>query len=227
MNSLHTTPDEREIWFDELKTLPAGVVRELLQVRKQLRALPRLLGGMPEKLASTDAAMPSRLHEIAAEPASQKIQFNLTDLHPAAGALEKAVSQLRHNVTNAATPGFKRLRVTLVDAYGSGLKESTTRDNRRPNRLVDASFQGEGCRVAPLFLDLKQGASAQENDPTIRFGHRRRRLRCLSCVAARKNYLTRCGAFTLDRQSSALSRDLSTNNFAVLQPPIMNSFRRP
>ena len=35
--------EERDIWYDELKSIPAGVVRNLLQVRKQLRSLPRWL----------------------------------------------------------------------------------------------------------------------------------------------------------------------------------------
>ncbi len=192
----HTTREERDIWFDELKTLPAGVVRDLLQVRKQLRALPRLLGGMPEKLASTDPAMMTRNREISAEPASQKIRFHLTDYSPAATALETAISQLRHNLTNASTPGFKRLRVTLSDCYLSTSSESESTGDLNSEQPRDRSVRGDGCRVAPLQIDLKQGQIRKTGRPldlaidgdgffVVKRGER--------------VLLTRCGAFALDR----------------------------
>jgi len=84
----HTTREERDIWFDELKTLPAGVVRDLLQVRKQIRAMPRLTGGTPEKLASADPLVGSNSREITAEPVSQKIRFALPDESSATAAIE-------------------------------------------------------------------------------------------------------------------------------------------
>ena len=210
----HATHEEREIWFDEFKTLPAGVVRELLQVRKQLRALPRLLGNMPEKLASTDPTMVPHPHEIAAEPASQKIRFNVPDQLFATAALETAISQLRHNLSNAATPGFKRLRVTLVDTYSSGWQESAAADSPRPDSALESSVQGAGCRIAPLLLDLKQGSlkkTERQFDLAIDgegFFVRR----------GEKDFLTRCGAFTLDRDRQ-LCLAVTTEN-VVLQPSI-------
>lgn len=188
----HASREERDIWYDELKSLPAGVVRDLLQVRKQIHALPRLLGGMPEKLASADPSLPARNHEVNAEPASQKIRFNLPD-HSSATAIETAISQLRHNVTNAATPGFKRLRVTLVDSYANSLQETDGVANSESPR---ATIRGDGCQVAPIVLDLKQGKLKKTDRPldlaidgdgffVVRRGA--------------KELLTRCGAFTLDR----------------------------
>lgn len=209
------TREEREIWFDELKTLPAGVVRELLQVRKQLRALPRLLGNIPEKLVSSDPTVVPRTHEISAEPASQKIRFNVPDHQLAAAALESAISQMRHNLANAATPGFKRLRILLVDAYSPGWTDNGTTDTARVDSSLEPCPQGAGCRLAPLQLDLKQGllkkterqfdlAIDGEGFFVVRRGD--------------KDFLTRCGTFTLDRDRQ-LCLAVSNDN-AVLQPPI-------
>lgn len=188
----HASREEREIWYDELKSLPAGVVRDLLQVRKQIHALPRLLGGMPEKLASADPSVPARSHEVSAEPASQKIRFNLPD-HSSTAAIETAISQLRHNVANAATPGFKRLRVTLVDSYSNSWHDE---DGGASTDASSRGIRGEGCQVAPILLDLQQGKLRKTERPldlaidgdgffVVRRGE--------------KEFLTRCGAFTLDR----------------------------
>lgn len=211
----HTSREERDIWFDELKTLPAGVVRDLLQVRKQMRALPKLLGGAPEKLASIDLPTPPQHQEVTAEPASQKIRFQLPDDYSATAAVELAISQLRHNLMNAATPGFKRLRVMLVDSYVSGSLEPgspETLGSRLPN---DLGVQGDGCRTAPVQLDLKQGtlkSTGRQLDLAIdgegfflvRQGDR--------------ELLTRCGALTLDRDRQLCL--IAGNTSLLLQPVI-------
>jgi hypothetical protein len=211
----HATREEREIWYDELKSLPAGVVRDLLQVRKQIRALPRLLGGIPEKLASTDSSISNRTHEIAAEPASQKIRFSVPDQLFATTAMEAAISQLRHNLANAATPGYKRLRVMLVDSYVQSSLDTNGLHDPQTEPSPGANFQGEGCRLAPLLLDLKQGllkktgrqldlAITGEGFFVVRRGER--------------EFLTRCGAFTLDRNRFLCLAN--SNDNSVLQPPI-------
>jgi flagellar basal body rod protein FlgG len=202
----HTTREERDIWFDELKTLPAGVVRDLLQVRKQLRALPRIMGGIPEKLASADPVSNPRTREIIAEPASQKIRFQAPDDYSATSALETAISQLRHNLMNASTPGFKRLRVTLVDTYSPLSLDPVS---------TGSGLRGEGCQMAPQQLDLKQGtlkntgrqldlAIEGEGFFVIRQGE--------------KELLTRCGAFTMDRDRQI---GLTVTEASLLLHPII------
>ncbi len=211
----HASREEREIWFEELKSLPAGVVSDLLQVRKQLHALPKLLGGMTEKLASADPGLSVRTQEIQAEPASQKIRFHLPDNQGATASLEMAVAQMRHNLTNAATPGFKRFRVTLVDSYGPTWSEPRETDATRSDAFTSANNHGDGCRIAPLLLDLKQGPlkkTGRQLDLAIDgegfFVVQRNE----------KEFLTRCGALTLDRDRRLCL--LVTNDKAVLQPVI-------
>ena len=211
----HTTREERDIWFDELKALPAGVVRDLLQVRKQIRAMPRLTGGNPEKLASADPMQGSHTREIAAEPISQKIRFKLPDETSVNAAIETAISQLRHNLTNSTTPGFKRLRVTLVDSYSSASLESAASDEAVTSSWLGAGIHGEGCRIAPIQLDLKQGSlknTGRQLDLAIDgegfFVVKR----------GEKELLTRCGAFTLDRNRQ-LCLAITDDN-VLLQPTI-------
>ena len=97
---------------------------------------------------------------------------------------------------NAATPGFKRLRVTLVDNYSAGTSEFGLIEAIPSRSVLGAGIHGEGCRLAPLQLDLKQGtlkntgrqldlAIEGEGFFLVRQGER--------------ELLTRCGAFTLDR----------------------------
>ena len=212
----HATREEREIWFDELKTLPAGVVRDLLQVRKQLRALPRLVGGMPEKLASADLeSVPNRSREISAEPASTRIRFNVPDQLASLTSLEAAVSQLRHNVTNAATPGFKRLRVSLVDVYGSRMGDSPTGDETVALQPQGTPIQGEGCRLAPLLIDLTQGTlkkTGRQLDLAISGEG------FFVLQSADRSYLSRCGALTLNRHRQLCLA--TTSDDLLLQPVI-------
>ena len=210
----HATREERDIWFEELKSLPAGVVRDLLQVRKQIRELPRLMGGIPEKLASADIGIANRTQEITAEPASQKIRFGIPDQLNAATEIEAAISQLRHNLTNAATPGFKRLRVTLVDNYRPAERESAASEIPDPEAF-GTRFQGEGCRLAPLLLDLKQG-TFKKTERQFDLGIDGEGFFVVRC--GEKDCLTRCGAFTLDRNRQLCLATFGEN--AVLQPPI-------
>lgn len=211
----HATREEREIWYDELKSVPADVVRDLLKVRKQMHALPRLLGHIPEKLASTDATITALPREVPAETASQRIRFNAPDYQTATASLETAVSQLRHNLTNSATPGFKRLRVTLVDAQTSAWLASSKPGSGDPESTVETRTQGDGCRIAPLLLDLKQGLlkkTSRQFDLAVDGDG------FFVVRQGEKEFLTRCGAFTLDRDRQLCL--VVTSEISVLQPPI-------
>ena len=210
----HTTREEREIWYEELKSLPAGVVRDLLQVRKQIRELPRLFGGVPEKLASADLGVAGRTPEVPAGTVSQRIRFGFPDPISAASEMDAAISQFRHNLSNALTPGFKRLRITLVDRYRPASAEPSTApfpDLDQPNGRI----QGEGCQLGPLLLDMKQGVFRKtgrqfdlaidgEGFFVVRSGE--------------KEFLTRCGAFTLNNQRQLCL--ITSSEPAILQPPV-------
>lgn len=183
--------EERDIWYDELKSLPAGVVRDLLQVRKQLRALPRALHkGDPPAVAAP------RVAELPAEPVSQTRRQTLPDWASSATALEQACTIARHNLANAMTPGFKRLRVTLVDSYGAGWR-SDSDDSGVPSPTTLNAVQVEGCRLGEMLLDAKDGVlenTGRSLDLAI--------IGDGFFVATRneKTVYSRCGAMTLDAQ---------------------------
>ncbi len=151
--------EEQEIWFEELKSLPAGVVRDLLQVRKQLRALPRAL----HKMDAAESVPAPRVATLPAEPASQTRRVTLPDWAPTIVALEQACSISRHNLANATTPGFKRLRVMLVDSYGTQWHDDDgpAADPESPHSARRNPIRAEGCRVTEPLLDLKQGTLHQ------------------------------------------------------------------
>ena len=149
--------EERDIWYEELKSLPAGVVRDLLQVRKQLRSLPRAL----HKMDPVESVPARRLAALPTEPISQTRRQPLPDWTSTQGALEQACAIARHNIANSTTPGFKRLRVMLVDSYGIHWQDEPAAgaNNSRPARLNP--IQVEGCRLGESLLDLKQGVLRQ------------------------------------------------------------------
>jgi flagellar basal-body rod protein FlgG len=185
--------EERDIWYDELKSLPAGVVRDLLQVRKQLRALPRALHTMDP----IEPVPAPRVAELNAEPASQTRRQTLPDWVPATSALEQASSIARHNLANSTTPGFKRLRVILVDSYSSSWRTESDAEAAADAASPLPPLQVEGCRLIEPQLDLKPGTLHQTD----------RRLDLaidgegfFVAIWKENPVYTRCGAMVLDAQ---------------------------
>ncbi|MBC8113419.1 MAG: flagellar hook basal-body protein [Candidatus Saccharimonas sp.] len=214
---LGSSREERDIWFDELKSLPAGVVRDLLQVRKQLRSLPRALH-KADAAVTPPARAAVRIAEVFAEPASQSRRQPFPDWTPTLAALEQATSLSRHNVANSVTPGYKRIRWHLVDAYGPRSDdevdaEAAPGDATRSSKLTPV--QVEGCRLAVPLLDLKQGTQVETARPLD-----------LAIdgdgffVATwnEKQVFTRCGAIGLDAKRR-LCLTLVEGS-AVVQPPV-------
>lgn len=153
-----SSPEERDIWYEELKSLPAGVVRDLLQVRKQLRQLPRALH-------RHDSVSPPRMVHVPAEQASQNRRPTQADWAPTIAAIDHACSMARHNLANSATPGFKRLRATLVDAYGSDPTSDLeqAKVTGEPARLNPIPI--EGSRLSEVLLDTQQGVIHKTDRP--------------------------------------------------------------
>lgn len=184
--------EERDIWFDELKTLPAGVVRDLLQVRKQLRSLPRALHRQ-----DAPAVAAPRIAELPAEPASQTRRQTLPDWVPTMAALEQATMLAKHNIANSTTPGYKRLRINLVDSYEEGWQDAAERrsDTGEPTPLNQLPVQG--CHLGEILLDMSEGVEENTgNDLDLAIQGQG------FFVATRneKPVYTRCGSLTLDGQ---------------------------
>lgn len=194
--------EERDIWFEELKSLPAGVVRDLLQVRKQLRALPRGLHRMDpvvpaEPLEAVQSVPAPRVAALPAEPISQARRQPLPDWLPTMAAIEQACSIARHNLANSATPGFKRLRATLVDAYGTPWQTEGPEavGTQQPARLNPP--QVDGCRLGNVLLDLKAG-SLHQTDRQFDLAIDGEGF--FVATLNEQSVYTRCGAMVLDSQ---------------------------
>ena len=195
--------EERDIWYEELKSLPAGVVRDLLQVRKQLRQLPRGL----HRVEPAEPLPAPRVAEIPAEPASQIRRQAMSDWTLAANALEQACTIARHNIANATTPGYKRLRITLVDAYSPWQTEASE-STGAPLIAV------EGCRLAPILLDMDNAVMENTTRPldlAIRGDG------FFVALKHEKLVYTRGGALNLDDQRRIC---LATDSKALLEPTI-------
>ncbi|MBM4074282.1 MAG: flagellar hook basal-body protein [Planctomycetes bacterium] len=175
--------EERDIWYQELKSIPAGVVRDLLQVRKQLRSLPRGLHQPDSPFtssASTSSANPSststaprrgsdvaekprfsepiRVAEVTAEPVSQSYRPSSFGWSETTKAIDRAVSLSKHNIANSMTPGFKRLQWHFVDAYAESL---TDVDSIHSSPTEESNLQTENSPGGIRFHDKLTHSQAE------------------------------------------------------------------
>lgn len=188
--------EEREIWFEELKTLPAGVVRDLLKVRKQLHALPSTL----HRKDAPAAKIVPRIASILVQPTAQSHRHTLPDWQPTLDALDQACVVSRHNLANATTAGFKRIRVLLVDSLATPWPSDSSvlerpEDAERPAKLEPSQL--EGCRLGATVLDLAPGRLLKTGRPLDLAidgdGW-------FAVLVGGKRCYTRCGALALDSQ---------------------------
>lgn len=127
--------EERQIWYEQLKELPAGIVRDLLSVRREMR-VP--LGGFRVLPTPEEIDQPREANIAPAE-------LTLPDSRH---AIEQAVRWHAHNLANAHTPGFRRLRIFLVD---------------RPRSENES--ESLGCELAPLTIDPRPGSLQETGLP--------------------------------------------------------------
>jgi flagellar basal-body rod protein FlgG len=183
--------DERDIWFDELKSLPAEAVRDLLKVRRQMRLLSpdhRLAG--PSPLFSEPP--PHAPAEIVSAPIARSVIRSSNNWSATRAALRQAIAWSTHNLANAHTPGYKRLRVLMTDAYAEASADATEKHVLLP---------GAGCRIGSITLDADPAPiteTGREFDvaidgPGFFFVHHE---------ATGRSYYTRYGAWklTIDRR---------------------------
>lgn len=95
------TPEERQIWFEELKGLPPAIVEDLLALRRQIgSAQPKASGG----LAAHDDPLARHRDARVAPTFTTRPEWS-----EAAHALLQARDVHLHNLANAYSPGYKRL----------------------------------------------------------------------------------------------------------------------
>jgi flagellar basal-body rod protein FlgG len=171
------SPEEREIWRDELAEHSPEEVREILGLHRRLSP-PRDLAVPGEvQLASADAPQP--LPETVTTAGRVSVDA-LGLIESGIDALHSAEQVILNNVANANTVGFKRSRALFTDlsyrqvalpgaldqaghpsgagiALGSGAKLSATQSDVSQGRLrhtkqpLDLAIQGEG------YFQIKDG----------------------------------------------------------------------
>lgn len=209
--------EERDIWYDELKSIPAGVVRDLLQVRKQLRSLPRALHKADAPVAAPVRVVQVPVPHVSVEAVSQSHRRPFLDWTPTTAAVEQALTLARHNIANSFTPGFQRVRWQLVDAYGIDWSASAGGGTEEGDELAATqdSIPAEGCRLAAPLLDIRPGKllkTGRSLDLAIDGGG------FFQVMVNGKPAFTRCGALVINsRRRLCLS---VAGESAELQPPI-------
>lgn len=138
--------EERSIWADELRHLPTEMARDLLAARSKFGE-PRTLFEPP----TTDLVPPPSDLKDVASPVRAPRNVVL-DPHEVTLAMLRQMEAIhRHNIANAGTVGFKRLRVVTLEAAGHGGVDGLTLqpveeqgELEETSRSLDWAIEGEG-----------------------------------------------------------------------------------
>ena len=188
-----TSAEERDIWYEELKSLPAEVVRDLLQVRRQLRVLtPEHSLSRPSPLQPQAENPRAALGpEIDAEPVVQRRQLVQGQWSTTRSTLEQAANWTLHNLANVNTPGYKRVEVHTGDIYHHGSPESEP--------FNENIVAGQGCRLMSLRHDFAPG-DLRQTEHAFDLAIDGPGLLILKAERAAQDLYTRSGRLRLDDQ---------------------------
>jgi flagellar basal body rod protein FlgG len=156
------TAEETEIWAEELEDLPPNVAQQILRFRGTIGREPVAQPTLP----SVRPVDPSRLVPSPLElPPSARSGVESHRWQPTLDALRSAIDITLHNLTNAETPGYKRIELVWSDggydhqstgqsssatvAVGSGVRLATRLDMSAGRldesaRCLDWAINGEG-----------------------------------------------------------------------------------
>lgn len=160
----NTSPEERDIWYEELKGLPTDKLVEVLRIRKYLGStvplpkLPEIEDPLPPVDELPPIAEPTDLVPtiVDVEPprfhggASASVRpYGSLALENSLHAIAKAERVHLNNIANANTPGFRRRRPLLGDLP----------------RADPGSNRGNGCHLACTQIDDSQGPLVATDRP--------------------------------------------------------------
>jgi flagellar basal-body rod protein FlgG len=214
----NSTPEERELWHNELKDLSPKDVREVMRLLEELGRIPAGQFGprtppspappwsqpVPGPIARdpfASQADPPLLLPDAGQEASQTVAASLD-------AITRAQQVLLNNVANANTDGYKRLIVSLESApHSPGLRQGNL-----------GSLSGGGVRLGSPIVDPTQGKLrrtgrsldlAIEGEGYFQLEDRRNG----------QTYFTRCGRFTVSAKGELVWR--TTQRELALHPTVV------
>ncbi len=142
----NASADERSVWADELRQLPTEMARDLLAARSQFGE-PRSLFEPP---TTGLVPPPSELKDVT-PPVRAPRSVGLDPRDVTLSTLRQIEAIHRHNIANAGTVGFKRLRgVTLEAAEHGGVDGLTLQhveaqgELEETGRSLDLAIEGDG-----------------------------------------------------------------------------------
>ena len=167
------TPEEREIWLEQVRGMPAQKIRDLLRLRRMFGSqqpfktskLPR-----PAQIPATppdpgDSLVPRPLSEPDRQNPIYGRGGNRPDFHdeavarfqPTFAALREARDVILNNIANTNTTGFKRSRVVFADLPFKQTEVSGRQDSQgRP--IPTGIAGGLGVEVVATQLDHTPGS---------------------------------------------------------------------
>jgi len=135
------SPDEREIFFEELKNLPPGVVEDLLNVRRQVGvARPKSPSALPPAQQTPSPLAPPSADASASGPWAEAIR-----------AMRQAREIHLYNLANVYSPGYRRLQPLFTPLPPPGQPSSGPVGSRWEGTQVDdrASSPPQHSNVDP------------------------------------------------------------------------------
>lgn len=190
----NATPDELEIWADEMQGLPPESVREILRLRKRLggrRLIPSWI---------TEPPGLARLEETPGRPANEPEGVAILDgstnarIEPTLSALRLARDVIVNNIANAHTTAFKRSVLDFEDlSYEKlALSDPASGSDQSPVAV------GLGIRLAGTPIDHAQGTVIATGRPlNLAIDGRG----FLQVTDGQVSYFTRAGTLTVDAGS--------------------------
>jgi len=154
------TPEEREIWYAELKQRTPDQIREILSLHRRMWPVPPALVSEKIELSSAEAPKPKRLLDGEASPRGRKPAHTAALIESSIRAIESAEQVILNNIANASTIGFKRSRPVFSE---ESQRPATDREEgAQPGGTVAVGLAiGTGTRLAGTQVDHSQGRLRQ------------------------------------------------------------------
>jgi flagellar basal-body rod protein FlgG len=152
------SPEEREIWVEELKQRSPQEIREILALRNRF-SVP--ISSIPDSevefvASSSESEPPKTLPEMSVSQANPLPADSQALIASSIEAIQTAEQVILNNIANANTIGFKRSRVLFGDlAYRQTTQPGQT-DNRGRITTTGVSL-GSGIGISATQVDVSQG----------------------------------------------------------------------
>jgi flagellar basal-body rod protein FlgG len=152
------SPEEREIWVEELKQRSPQEIREILALRNRF-SVP--ISSSPDSevefvSSSSESEPPKTLPEMSVSQANPLPADSQALIASSIEAIQTAEQVILNNIANANTIGFKRSRVLFGDlAYRQTTQPGQT-DNRGRITTTGVSL-GSGIGISATQVDVSQG----------------------------------------------------------------------